>query len=469
VRTRSEAPAAAADRGDLVHRGDHAVHPRPRRAARAAPPRRRPRRRSVPTPRPLPRRRKGGQHRHREQRGASPAPLGRARSPPGASPSPRGVHRQQLHPERGGGAHGVRHGVRDVVQLQVEKDAAVAGDQRPHKRRPFGDEELQTHLHDPARVGDPLQQCPGAVRVGYVEREDGDRRTDGAPWRGPGLRRWHPGAGEPGHAQRAVAGGGPGASEEVADRVRQLRGRSGPGARRLPRSRSSVGLEMKPSSTSTDGMNAPFSTTKPACFTPRLGPGCAFGQPTLDHLGPVADSSRRYLFWRRSCMMKLSGSSFCGGFSYCCAAFSISRQRARRRCVPRRGSTSRSRVRERWVGVAVDRDEERGLTFAPAPAVRHARAVGERDQRVAIAGHPDLHGGILTQDGSRAAGEASVTSFSRVPGGADRPGVHPAVSGVDHHQPARRRPGLRRGAAAPGAAAASGVGPPCGSGSRGAA
>ena len=168
-------PARGADGGDLLRRADDAVEARlPARGAA--------RRRAASRGEPA--RADGGegggvergQDRDGDQGGA-----GKPRLRGGASGPPRRTARiisappdawqfRIEAPVRDGGRRGAADGVRDVVKLQVEEDAARRGD-LPDEGRPLRDEGLEAQLEDADLRGEVADRGEDRLPVREVERD----------------------------------------------------------------------------------------------------------------------------------------------------------------------------------------------------------------------------------------------------------------------------------------------------------
>ena len=83
-----------------------------------------------------------------------------------------GVHGQHADPQLGGRADGRGYGVRDVVELQVEKDLTARGNQLADELRPLGGEELFSNFIGGSRFADGLDQLASLGGARNIERHD---------------------------------------------------------------------------------------------------------------------------------------------------------------------------------------------------------------------------------------------------------------------------------------------------------
>ena len=82
-----------------------------------------------------------------------------------------------MHGEEGGAKprhafHALRHGVGDVVQLQIDKDLLAGVGQRVRVRKPAGEGELIADLVKRDRVAEPRHQRGRRLDRGHIERND---------------------------------------------------------------------------------------------------------------------------------------------------------------------------------------------------------------------------------------------------------------------------------------------------------
>ena len=82
----------------------------------------------------------------------------------------RRVHVHHPHTERSGGSHGGRDGVRDVVELQVEENAAAIARERSDDVGAFGGEEAAADLEPADDVAKRMGQRQGLLAVLHVQR-----------------------------------------------------------------------------------------------------------------------------------------------------------------------------------------------------------------------------------------------------------------------------------------------------------
>ncbi len=71
-----------------------------------------------------------------------------------------------------GGAYRARHGIRNLVQLQIEEDSLAAGDKFAHHVRAARDEQLHPDLDRLDLRLQPLNERQGLGRGIEVERDD---------------------------------------------------------------------------------------------------------------------------------------------------------------------------------------------------------------------------------------------------------------------------------------------------------
>ena len=89
-------------------------------------------------------------------------------------PAAGGMHRDEGRPQRHHRPNRPGHGVRNVVQLQVQKDRQAVRPDRPHPLRPVGAEELQPQLQPADLTGQAMSQVVGGLEgVGVDGTEDG--------------------------------------------------------------------------------------------------------------------------------------------------------------------------------------------------------------------------------------------------------------------------------------------------------
>ena len=79
---------------------------------------------------------------------------------------------QHPHAEARGRRAGLRDGVRDVVELEVEKDAKAARDHPAHRLGSGDDEHLLADLERAGRRIEPIGERQRVHRIGEIERDD---------------------------------------------------------------------------------------------------------------------------------------------------------------------------------------------------------------------------------------------------------------------------------------------------------
>ena len=85
---------------------------------------------------------------------------------------PRGVDGHHADAQLGGRLDGRGDGVRDVVELEVEKNLPAGGDQVAHNLRPLGREELFPDLVGSCGLADGLYDLAGLGGARNIERHD---------------------------------------------------------------------------------------------------------------------------------------------------------------------------------------------------------------------------------------------------------------------------------------------------------
>lgn len=111
------------------------------------------------------------QHRHREDAQLVARLLDARREVPDAAAR---VDGQELHTQVAAASNRAAHRVRDVVELEVEEDVDLGHPlaERPHDRRPLGDEQLESHLEHPDLVRQTLGERQRRGGIGNIERDD---------------------------------------------------------------------------------------------------------------------------------------------------------------------------------------------------------------------------------------------------------------------------------------------------------
>ncbi len=82
------------------------------------------------------------------------------------------VHRDHAHPVRGGGANRSRHGVGDVVKLEIEENGMAAANQRLDDRRTGSREQFQADFEPVAMPFEPVDQVKSGSRSWRVQSYD---------------------------------------------------------------------------------------------------------------------------------------------------------------------------------------------------------------------------------------------------------------------------------------------------------
>ena len=83
-----------------------------------------------------------------------------------------GVEVDHVHIQPGEHAHGLLHGVGNVVELQIQKDPVASGLDLPDNGGPLGIVQLHADLHKGLLPGELIEEGEGFLPVFKIQRND---------------------------------------------------------------------------------------------------------------------------------------------------------------------------------------------------------------------------------------------------------------------------------------------------------